>query len=187
LRGVRIVTSAATARDLRTFYDRAALDGLDLELITCSRWLSYPIGAQESGVDGVITPVYWSPRHPYRSSLDGLTCAELAAAYERATGQGWLQPLGMAYALFEVAHQVLGATGAAAGPAAIAAELDRTRLATIAGTLDWTAGPATGVARVRLASGQWQRDATGTGELTVVANDRVPEVPVDAALLLATR
>jgi branched-chain amino acid transport system substrate-binding protein len=190
LRGVRIVTSAATARDLRTFRDRAASGGLLLDLITCSRWLSYPIGAQESGVDDVVTPVHWSPGHPYRSSLDGLTCAELAAAYQHSTGQGWLQPLGMAYALFEVAHRVLGAT-VGGGPAAIAAELDRTRLATIAGTLDWTRAPAPGVARVRLASGQWQcgsassQNGSGTPELTVVANDRVPEVPVTAELQLA--
>ncbi len=184
LAGVRIVTSAATARDLRTFCDRAKADGLGLDLITCSRWLSYPIGAHESGVDGVVTPVYWSPRHPYRSSLaDRLTCAELAEAYERATGRGWLQPLGMAYALFEVAHQTLGA---ARGPASIAAELDRTRLATIAGILDWTSGPVQGVARVRLAAGQWQRHDLGTA-LTVVAADAVPEVPVDAQLRLADR
>ncbi|HEX3782910.1 MAG TPA: ABC transporter substrate-binding protein [Pseudonocardiaceae bacterium] len=182
LRGVRIVTSAATARDLRMFGERAAAERLELDLITCSRWLSYPVGAQESGVDGVATPVYWSPRHPYRSSLDGLTCAELAVDYQRGTGQAWLQPLGMAYALFEVAHRVLGV---ARGSAEIAAELDRTRLATIAGTLDWTTGPAKGVARVRLASGQWQRGDTGTAELNVVANDRVPEVPVTAELRLA--
>lgn len=148
---VRVVTSAATARDLRTFHERARQDGLALRLISCSRWLSYPIGARESGVDGVVTPVYWTPRHPYASSLDGSSCAELAAGYTQATGQGWLQPLGMAYALFEVAQHALDR---AAEPDAIGAVLAETRLATIAGTLDWSTGPAPGVARVRLATGQ---------------------------------
>ncbi|HEY4022308.1 MAG TPA: ABC transporter substrate-binding protein [Pseudonocardiaceae bacterium] len=172
--GVRVVTAAATARDLRTFHERASRDGLRLALISCSRWLSYPIGARESGVDGVVTPVYWTPRHPYTSSLDGSSCAELAVGYTAATGQGWLQPLGMAYALFEVADHALAR---ADEPEEIGAVLAGTRLATIAGTLDWSTGPAEGVARVRLATGQWQR-----AELVVVANEHVPPACVEAEL-----
>jgi branched-chain amino acid transport system substrate-binding protein len=172
--GVRVVTAAATARDLRAFHHQASLDGLRLALISCSRWLSYPIGAHESGVDGVVTPVYWTPRHPYTSSLDGSSCAELAAGYTAATGAAWLQPLGMAYALFEVAQHALEQ---ADEPAAIGAVLAGTRLATIAGTLDWPAGPAPGVARVRLATGQWQR-----ANLVVVANEHVPPAGVEARL-----
>jgi branched-chain amino acid transport system substrate-binding protein len=176
--GVRVVTSAATARDLRTFHECALRVGLPLALISCSRWLSYPIGARESGVDGVVTPVYWTPRHPYRSSLDGSSCAELAADYTATTGQGWLQPLGMAYALFEVAQHALDR---ADEPAAIGAVLAGTSMATIAGTLDWPSGPARGVARVRLATGQWQRAGTAL-ELAVVANEHVPPAGVEADL-----
>jgi branched-chain amino acid transport system substrate-binding protein len=171
--GVRVVTSAATARDLRTFHAR----GLPLALISCSRWLSYPVGARESGVDGVVTPVYWSQRHPYTSSLDGSSCADLAAGYTEATGQGWLQPLGMAYALFEVAQHALDR---ADEPDAIGTVLAQTRLATIAGTLDWSNGPVPGVARVRLATGQWQR-----GELRVIANEHVPPAGVEAELSIS--
>ncbi|HEV3361904.1 MAG TPA: ABC transporter substrate-binding protein [Pseudonocardiaceae bacterium] len=176
--GVRVVTSAATARDLRGFHRRALRAGLRLALISCSRWLSYPIGARESGVDGVVTPVYWTPRHPYTSSLDGSSCAELAAGYTTATGQGWLQPLGMAHALFEVAQHALDN---ADEPEAIAKVLAETRLATIAGTLDWSDGPAQGVARVPLATGQWQR-AGDAVELAVVANEHVPAASVEADL-----
>jgi branched-chain amino acid transport system substrate-binding protein len=178
---VRVVTSAATARDLRTFHERARHDGLALTLISCSRWLSYPVGARESGVDGVVTPVYWTPRHPYTSSLDGSSCADLAAGYTEATGQGWLQPLGMAYALFEVAQHALDR---ADEPDTIGAVLPDTRLATIAGTLDWSDGPAPGVARVRLATGQWQRTGDSV-ELRVVANEYVPPAGVEAALALS--
>ena len=125
----------------------------------CSRWLSYPVGARESGVDGVVTPVYWTQRHPCTSSPDGSSCADLAAGHTAATGQGWSQPLGVAYALFGVAQQKLAR---AEEPDAIGAVLANTRLAT----------------------GQWQRAGDGV-ELRVVANEHVPPAGVEADLAIS--
>ncbi|MEV5440733.1 hypothetical protein AB0K80_32730 [Streptomyces sp. NPDC052682] len=84
----------------------------------CSRWLAYPRAHTATAADvrgelaaaRVATLVYWSPGPPYRSSLDGTTCAELAAAYQEATGAPWLQPLGLPHALLETAHQPLSVT-----------------------------------------------------------------------------
>jgi branched-chain amino acid transport system substrate-binding protein len=104
----------------------------------------------------VATLVYWSPEHPYRSSLDGSTCPALADAYRRDTGESWLQPLGLAHALVETAHHALTAASDPTDRAAVADALATTRLATIAGTLDWTRGPTPNVALVPLAGGRWR-------------------------------
>ncbi|MFE0812929.1 hypothetical protein ACFW34_36485 [Streptomyces sp. NPDC058848] len=103
----------------------------------------------------VATLVYWSPNHSYRSSLDGTTCAELAHAYQRDTGESWLQPLGLAYALVETAHHALSTADDPTDHAAIAHTLARTTLSTIAGALDWKRGPTPNIALLRLAGGQW--------------------------------
>ncbi|URN12178.1 ABC transporter substrate-binding protein [Streptomyces radiopugnans] len=182
-----IVTSAATARDLALFRALAAGHGGTPRLITCSRWLAYPPsttggGGRPAQAD-VATLVYWTPAHPYRSSLDGMTAAELAGAYEQATGRQWLQPLGLAYALFEVAAHALRTAADPTDPAAVAAAVGRTRLETVAGPLDWTAGPVPNVATVRLAGGQWQQGARHDYELAVVSNRHVEGLPVDADLV----
>ncbi|MDN3297645.1 ABC transporter substrate-binding protein [Streptomyces ficellus] len=184
--GVDIVTSAATGADLGRFRREAAEQGLRPRLLTCSRWLAYPPVATAAGQPPqahVATLVYWTPAHPYRSSIDGMTAAELAEAYERSTGNQWLQPLGLAYALFEVAAHALATADDPTDPARVAAALGATRLETMAGPLDWTSGPVPNIATVRLAGGQWQRGRRHPYELAVVHNRRVDGLPVDGELL----
>ncbi|GAA2512111.1 ABC transporter substrate-binding protein [Streptomyces gobitricini] len=185
--GVDIVTSAATGADLGVFRREAAARGLRLRLITCSRWLAYPPAATgpaaEAPQTNVATLVYWTPAHPYRSSIDGTTAAELAEGYERSTGNQWLQPLGLAYALVEVAAHALATAGDPAAPSSVAAALGATRLETVAGPLDWTSGPVPHIATVRLAGGQWQRGRRHPYELVVVDDRGVEGLPVGGELV----
>ncbi|WP_447034745.1 ABC transporter substrate-binding protein [Streptomyces sp. DSM 118878] len=190
--GVDVVTSAATAADLALFLRQARESGMRPRLVTCSRWLTYPHAAVARSVEvrdeladmRVGTLVYWSPGHPYRSSLDGSSCKDLADAYQQATGDPWLQPLGLAHALVEVAHHTLAGTADPTDRQAIADTLDGTRLDTIVGPLDWTAGPTPNIALLPLAGGQWQPSDDGP-RLQVVTNFRTPDVPVTADLIAA--
>ncbi|MFE9674425.1 ABC transporter substrate-binding protein [Streptomyces sp. NPDC006259] len=185
--GVGIVTSAATGRDLGRFRSQAAEAGWQPRLITCSRWLAYPpsvtgAGGRPAHAD-VATLVYWTPAHPYRSSLDGMTAAGLAEAYEQGTGRQWLQPLGLAYALFEVVIHALTTADDPSERRCVADALGRTRLDTIAGPLDWTAGPVPNIATVALAGGQWQRGTRHDYELAVVTGGQVDGLAVDGDLV----
>jgi branched-chain amino acid transport system substrate-binding protein len=136
--GTEIITTAATETDLALFHRQATEHGLRPRLITSSRWLTYPCTSTASDLSdaGIATLVYWSPRHPYRSSLDGTTPALLAETYEQRTGNQWLQPLGLAYALVEVAVHALSTAGDPADRRSVAEAISRTRLHTIAGPLD---------------------------------------------------
>ncbi|WP_434447050.1 ABC transporter substrate-binding protein [Lentzea sp. E54] len=174
LAGVEVVTSAATASDLV-----AAVDRVRPRLVTCSRWLTYPFSVARHGLDRVATIVYWTPRHAHQGTLDR-TPHDLAADYEAATGAPWLQPLGVAHALMEV---VCHAVTISDSRADVARVLAGTRLPTLAGVLDWSAGPTPGVATIPLAGGQWRTGARP--ELVVVDNRRVPAVPVGGELLLS--
>ncbi|MFD1150266.1 ABC transporter substrate-binding protein [Saccharothrix hoggarensis] len=187
---VEVVTSAATAADLA-----AVVRARRPRLVTCSRWLTYPFGVARHGLDGVATIVSWTPEHDHVGG--GRTPRDLVRAYEEATGSPWLQPLGLAHALFEVATH---AVGAADSTTSVREVLATTRLATMAGVLDWTRGPAPGVATIPLAGGQWRdgdrRDGDnrdggrregdrrdgGRPSLVVVDNRRSPLVPVTGEL-----
>ncbi|GAA2213793.1 hypothetical protein GCM10009850_092560 [Nonomuraea monospora] len=180
-----VITSAATEADLTLFYQQAAGHGLRPRLLTSSRWLAYPCTDQDSALSqaAVATLVYWSPRHPFRSGLTGATPAQLADAYEQRTGNRWLQPLGLAHALLEVAAHALATADDPADGRSVAAAIGRTRLDTIAGTLDWSAGPTPNVALVPLVGGQWQPGRRHRSELTIVTNTGLPEVQVEADLV----
>ncbi|MFI7615786.1 ABC transporter substrate-binding protein [Nonomuraea terrae] len=176
-----IVTSAATVADLALYHRQAARAGQLPRLITCSRWLSYPHAGIAAALAEarVATLVYWTPFHPHRSSLDDTIPADLAAAYEQATGRPWLQPLGLAHALVEVAHHALATADDPADSGAVAEAIARTRLATVAGVLDWTNGPTPNIAVLPLIGGQWLPTRHGH-ELAVVTNTAAPDVPITA-------
>ncbi|CAM3529369.1 ABC transporter substrate-binding protein [Kibdelosporangium persicum] len=169
--GVEVLTAAATAADLA-----AAVSRTRPRLITCSRWLTYPFGVARHGLDQVATIVSWTPGHAHRAA--GRTPRDLATAYEDATKSPWLQPLGLAHALMEVGCHAVTNSDSRASAAQV---LARTRLATLAGVLDWTSGPVPGVATIPLAGGQWRGE--DRPELVVVDNRRAPVVPVGGELL----
>ncbi|WP_447002756.1 ABC transporter substrate-binding protein [Saccharothrix isguenensis] len=168
---VEVVTSAATAADLA-----AVVRARQPRLVTCSRWLTYPFGVARHGLDRVATIVSWTPEHEHVGG-NGRTPRDLARAYEEATGSPWLQPLGLAHALFEVAAHAVEAAGTTASVAEV---LSTTRLATMAGVLDWTRGPAPGVTTIPLAGGQWRGGPRPS--LAVVDNRRSPLVPLSGEL-----
>lgn len=181
--GVTVVTSAATSQDLGRFRAQATASGWTPTLITCSRWLAYPTsvhprdtGPTPHAATDIATLVYWTPQHPYRSSLDTTTPRALARDYQKHTGQPWLQPLGLAHALLEVAARALSTCADPTDRAAIAATLNTTRMDTLAGHLDWTTGPATGIADVHLTGGQWQ-DHNGAHHLATITNTGLPQLP----------
>ncbi len=187
--GADVITSAATAADLALFHHQARLAGLRPKLVTCSRWLTYPHTHTTPTQDvhaeladaRVATLVYWSPDHPYHSSLNGSTCADLAHAYQQDTGEAWLQPLGLAHALVETAHHALTTADDPTDRAAIARAIATTRLATIAGTLDWTQGPTPNIALLPLTGGQWHADPQGP-RLVIVTNAANPDIPLTGDL-----
>ncbi|AEW97923.1 MULTISPECIES: ABC transporter substrate-binding protein [Streptomycetaceae] len=186
--GAELVTSAATARDLALFRTTAAERGTHPRLITCSRRLAYPpsvTGGERPAQADVATLAYWTPRHPYRSSLDGTTAARLAEEYERHTGCQWLQPLGLAHALIEVAVHALRTAADPTDRAAVADAIARTKLETVAGPLDWTAGPVPNVATVRLAGGQWRPGRHHDDELSLVTDGGIDGLRAEADLVLS--
>jgi branched-chain amino acid transport system substrate-binding protein len=187
--GADLVTSAATATDLALFHRQAREAGLRPRLITSSRWLTYPHTHTTPAPDvhgeladaRVATLVYWSPGHPYRSSLDGTTCAELAHAYQQDTGAAWLQPLGLAHALLETAHHAFAVADDPTDRASVAQALAGTSLDTIAGPLDWTRGPSPNIAPLPLVGGQWHHGTAGP-RLAIVSNSAHPGVPLTGEL-----
>jgi branched-chain amino acid transport system substrate-binding protein len=166
--------------DFTTFWTQAKQQDYNPIIATIGKALLFPSSIEALGDIGnnLGTEVWWTPSHPYESSVTGQSSQELAEAYESETGKQWTQPLGFAHALFEVAAAALEQAGGtdAQGLADALAEL---QVSTIVGDLDWTSGPVPNVAKTPLVGGQWRASTEGDHpfDLVVVSNSEAPDIP----------
>ena len=184
--GVEIVTGVVIPPDAKTFLTQARQQGFKPKVITLGKALLFP-GAIEALGDlgyGLTTEVWWTPSHPFSSSLTKQSAKALAEAYEAGTKRQWTQPIGFAHALFEVAANAL--TRAKSLKAqdlrdAVAA----TNLNTVVGAVKWGGpGPFKNVSKTPLVLGQWVKGTKNKVELVIVNNETAPNIPTGGKMSL---
>ena len=174
-----VLVGVPSPADFATFWKQASLRGFQPKIATVGRALAFPSGVEALGELGVdlATEVWWSPQHPFASSLTGQNAGQLADAFTVATGKQWIQPLGFAHALFEVAARAFGAMKTIDDRAGLAAAIAQMKIDTVVGRLDWTAGPVPNVAQTPLVGGQWRAGSNNPFDLVIVSNRNSPEIP----------
>ncbi len=184
-RRAEIVTGVPLPPDFATFWRQATDRGYRPRIATIGKAPLFPAFIEAMGTaEGISTEVWWSPSHPFRSSLTGASAGQLAADYQHRTGRQWIQPLGFVHALFEVAASVLSRAGDLGDRQALADAIKATRLDTIVGPVDWTSNQADfpNVARTPLVGGQWRQGRTWPFELAIVSNTVHPEIRTTGTL-----
>lgn len=182
--GCEIVTGNMIPPDFGTFWSQAAQQGFKPKVVTIGKALLFPSvieGLGDRG-PGLTSEVWWSPSHPFASSLTGASAGDLALGYVKATGRPWTQPIGFKHALFEVVADVVKRAEDLDDPAAIVAAIAATDLKTIVGPVNWAKGPVKNVTKTPLVAGQWQKDSAL--DLKIVANATAPEIPLTGTLAL---
>jgi branched-chain amino acid transport system substrate-binding protein len=180
----QIITGVVIPPDFPTFWRQAKQQGFVPQAASIGKALLFPESIAALGADGVglSSEVWWSPNHPYTSSLVGLSAAEVAEAYTAETGNQWTQPIGFAHALFEVAVAALVAAGST-DKAAVRDAIAALTIDTVVGPVDFAGSPVGNVAKTRLVGGQWREADTPTGfDLVIVDNSGNPDVPTAGAL-----
>jgi branched-chain amino acid transport system substrate-binding protein len=166
--------------DFATFWQQAQQQGYQPKIATVAKALLFPSAVEAIGpsAGGLCTEVWWSPQHPFTSSLTKQSAAQLAEEYEKTTGRQWTQPVGFVHALFEVAVAALTKAGST-DPQAVAGALGGLQVSTVVGNLDWTSGPVKNVAKTPLVGGQWRATPGGPHpfDLVVVSNTLAPQIP----------
>ena len=183
--GCEIVTGVMIPPDFATFWSQAGQQGFKPKVATIGKALLFPssIDALGDRGDGLTTEIWWSPNHPFSSSLTGETAKALADGYVAATGRPWTQPIGFNHALFEVAADVIKRTNDLSDAKAILDAIVATDIKSIVGPVNWKAGPVKNVQKTPLVSGQWQKK-DGKPELVITCNVQQPEIPVGGKLNL---
>jgi branched-chain amino acid transport system substrate-binding protein len=179
-----IITGVVIPPDFPTFWKQAKQQGFVPKAASIGKALLFPESIQALGKDGIglSSEVWWSPNHPYSSSLTGASAKELADAYTASSGAQWTQPIGFAHALFEVAIATLVAAGST-DKTAVRDAIKTMKIDTIVGTVDFTSGPIPNVAKTALCGGQWREADTPTGyDLVIVDNSLNPGVPTGGTI-----
>ncbi|MGH7665964.1 MAG: ABC transporter substrate-binding protein [Candidatus Dormibacteria bacterium] len=177
-------TNAPLPPDFNVMWKQAYEQGFKPKLAVVAKVLLFPVDTQALGslVKNIATDAWWTPFHPYHSSLTGETAKQLADGYESSTGQQWTQSLGSTYALFEIAHQAFARASDPHDRDEVAAQLQSMTIQTINGHLDFTAGPVPGVAIIEPVGVQWKPGTKYPFSMYVVDNSANKAVPINGKL-----
>jgi branched-chain amino acid transport system substrate-binding protein len=183
--GVEILHAVPIPPDFITFWRQAHQNGFTPKIASISKALLFPSAADALGslVTNVMSPLWWTPQFPYKSSLNGTTASAFAASYKTTTGNQWTQPMGFNYAIFEIAVAALKASGDPKNAGAVAHALSTLKGETITGAYDFATGPVPHVSEVPELLAQW-RLVSGSYQLVVINNSLLPAVPVAGSLEL---
>ncbi|EDQ35735.2 ABC-type branched-chain amino acid transport system, periplasmic component [Hoeflea phototrophica DFL-43] len=181
---VEIVTGVPIPPDFTTFWNQAKQQGFTPKAASIGKAILFPQAVEALGDAGnnLSSEVWWSPSHPFKSSLNGLSSGEVAAAYTESTGKQWTQPIGFVHALFELATDVMGRVSDAGDGDAVAEAIAASNLQTVVGPVafDGKGLPpfaAKNICKTPLVGGQWRLKDGGGYDLVIVDNSDQPSIP----------
>src|ERR1700686_550904 len=137
--GAEIVTGNMIPPDFATFWSQAAQQGFKPKIVTIGKALLFPSVIESLGErgNGLTSEIWWTPNHPFKSSLTGQSAKDLTDAWTKFSGgRPWTQPIGFQHALFEVAIDVLK-RAKALDPKSILASIVATDYRSIVGPVKW--------------------------------------------------
>jgi len=180
-----IVTGVVIPPDFTTFWKQALQQGYKPKVASVGKALLFPVALEALGNTGnnLSSEVWWSPNHPFKSSLTGQSAKQLADAYQEATKKQWTQPIGFAHALFEIAVDVFKRSAEKSDPKATVAAIAATKLDTIVGHIEWgnknlPPFAQKNIAKTPLVGGQWRLRSGNKYDIVITDNKTAPNIPV---------
>jgi branched-chain amino acid transport system substrate-binding protein len=178
-------TNVPLPPDFNVMWKQAAQLGYKPKLATVAKVLLFPTDVTALGdlVINVATDAWWTPNMPWKSTLTGETCQDIANQFQSDTNGQWVQSLSN-YSLFEVAYAAFSTVNNPHDKAELMTALTSVNIEGIAGQLDWTSSknPAPNVVDTPCVGVQWKKGTTYPYEMYVVDNTLMPNVPLTGTL-----
>ena len=189
--GCELCVGAMATPDFANFWKQRSQQGFRPKAMSIALALLFPEGARSVGdlVIGCTNELVWHPSYPFKSSLSGENCQELAADYEKRTGNQWSPAIGQ-YVAGEWIVDSLKRAGSVDDKEALIQAVSTFKLDTMWGPIDFTTTPdmatlhpVQNVHKTQSVGGQWLK---GTGawpyEIVPVSNKFAPNVTLTAEL-----
>ncbi len=180
-----LLTGVVLPPDFTTFWKQSLQQGYKPKVASVGKAILFPVAVEALGRDGhnLSSEVWWSPNHPFKSSLTGQSARQLADAYTAATKKQWTQPIGFIHSLFEVATNVLQRTSEIGNAKATVQAIAATNLDTVVGKVQWNGAglppfAAKNVTKTPLVGGQWRVRDGNKYDIVITDNKTAPNIPV---------
>ena len=176
--------------DFAAFWRQAAQQGYTkmVKISQIAKTGLFPDGVEALGNLGynISSAAYWHKAFPYKSSLTGVSGAELADGYEKSSGKQWTQQLGATLSLFDAGFAAIKESGDPTDKASVAKAISKLSTVTIGGPVDFTKGPVPNVATGPIIGTQWVKAPAGSKfklDYVVTEHATDPSVPITAKLI----
>ncbi|MGB6068156.1 MAG: ABC transporter substrate-binding protein [Desulfomonilaceae bacterium] len=179
---VQILTGVPIPPDWATAWRQCHQKQFIPKIATIGKAVLFPAAVDAIGgnlAEGLSSEVWWTPWHPFKSSLTGATCKELAERWTKETSRQWTQPLGFDYAAFEIAADVLKRAGSL-NKEKIRDALVKTNLDTVVGHIKFN---EKNYALTPLVGGQWVKGKKWPWDLRIVYNKEHTNIPITGKMV----
>jgi branched-chain amino acid transport system substrate-binding protein len=186
--GCEICCGTIITPDFTSFWKQATQQGYKPKFVTIGKALLFPQTLDAIGPIAYNTTVecVWHPTWPFKDSITGKTCQELAEDFMAKTGGEWTAPIGQ-YGKFEWAVDVFKRVKNIDDKNEIIEKVSTTKLETCLGPMDFTAPvqmgtrhPVPNVCTPPIGGAQWVKSDRFAFEPVIVSNALSPELPVAA-------
>jgi branched-chain amino acid transport system substrate-binding protein len=179
---VEILTGVPIPPDWATAWRQCHQQGFIPKIATIGKAILFPAAVEALGgnlAEGLSSEIWWTPWHPFKSSLTGETCKELADSWTKTTKRQWTQPLGFDYAAFEIAANVLKRAGSL-DKKKIREALVQINLDTIVGHIKFN---DKNYSLTPLVGGQWVKGSKWPWDLQITYNKSAPNIPTTGKMI----
>ena len=172
---VEIVTATLIPPDWVTAWRQFHQQGFVPKIATVAKAILFPRDIEALGgnlPNGLTSEIWWSPHHPFKSSLTGETPKQLCDTWEKDTGKQWIAPLGFKYAGFEIAADTL--------KRAQSLDKNKIRKAIAATDMNTIIGPVKfneqNYCETPLVGAQWRKGEKWPWEQEIIYNKSYPKI-----------
>lgn len=179
---VEILTGSPISPDFASLWRQCHQQGFIPKIATIGKAILFPAAVEAIGgnlPNALTCDVWWTPWHPFKSSLAGYSANDLADTWSKETGKQWTQPLGFDYAGFEVAADALKRAGSL-NKMKIREALARTDLDTMVGHIKFN---KENFSLTPIVGGQWVKGKKWPWDLKIIYNEENPDIPTTGKMI----
>ncbi|MDX2479440.1 MAG: ABC transporter substrate-binding protein [Desulfuromusa sp.] len=175
---VEIVTGCLIPPDWATALRQMHQMSFVPEVMTIGKAILFPSSVGALGGDlanGLSSELWWSPSHPFKSSISGETGQQLVDKWTNESGKQWTTPIPFKYAAYEIAYDALS-RAQSLDKEAIRDAIGTTNLDTVVGHIQYNAEH---YAETPVVGGQWVKGDRWPWEIKIVNNGGHDFIPVE--------